>query len=142
MAFETKNDLGRLSVSDDLIADIIMKDMEAPSLKGRVWPATRHGRKIGDLPRVIDSEFGSNIDLDLHDDGTSFDIGFSVIVKFGVSIREVTSDLAGKLRDDICAQTGLRPAAVTIYIAGVKSKKIARRNTKVVFDDEGDVKRN
>ena len=110
MAIIRKTDLGEVKVTDQVVAGIISDIMTDPDMSDRIWPATEHGHRIGKkkwIAEIIDlgdSDLASNIDVSSDDSG-NVTIEFSVIVKFGLSIN----------------------------IAGVKSRQIAKRSTCTIY---------
>ena len=60
-------------------------------------------------------------------------IEFSVIVRFGVSIKTVTHEFSDRIADSMLYILGIKPTKIIINIAGVKSKQIARRNTRTIY---------
>ena len=135
MSIVKNTDLGEVKISDQVIAQIISDSMSTEGIKGKIWPATVHGRQIGVLPKIVDAEFASNIVIASKDDET-ITLEFSVIVKFGTSIRKITRALADTISDNMKYIIGITPSVITINIAGVKSKQIAKRNTKAVYKYE------
>ena len=135
MSLEKKTELGDVKISDQVIANIITKTMSAADYNEKIWPATLKGRQIGVLPKIVDAEFASNIIVELDDNDTVI-LEFSVITRFGVSIRRITRRLSDQIHDDIKYSLGLNASMITINIAGVKSRHIARRNTKAVYKYE------
>ena len=132
MSFARTTELGEVKISDQVIASIITEVISDQSVSERIWPATVHGRQIGVLPKIVDAEFASNIFSGSEEDGAIY-LEFSVIVKFGISIKKATKELADNIEDSMNYQLGIAPDVITINIAGVKSRHTARRNTKVVY---------
>lgn len=132
MALSTRTDLGEIRISDHVVAGIITDIMEEPDFYGKVWPATERGREFGRGPRIADSDFEIDIQTSA-DDLKSITIEFSVIVKFGISIKTTTHSLADHITDNMLYILGTRPSVIIINIAGAKSKHIARRNTRTIY---------
>jgi uncharacterized alkaline shock family protein YloU len=66
-------------------------------------------------------------------DSTHISLEFSIIVKFGSSISSITRKLADEIHREILTDLGLETTQITINIAGVRSRKVARRNAEVVY---------
>ena len=65
-------------------------------------------------------------------------IEFSVIMKFGASIRAVTRKVSDYICERVREFLPEEPIQITVDIAGVRSKQVARRNTKTVYRYESD----
>ena len=97
-----------------------------------MWPSTKKGRQIGSDAKFSISDFAGNIEVEPSFDGDSVDIEFSVIVKFGTSIRKLTDAVADYIADTIYQKQKKKPNQIKIRIAGVKSRQVARRNLEVI----------
>ena len=140
MTLSIKNDLGTISISNALFARMIYNGMELPECAGKMWPATRRGRQLGSVPKLNDTELSMNVEVHYNEE-QKICLEFSVIMLFGAGIRKTTAVLADHIADHIKKYSGRKPAEITINIAGVKSvksKHIAKRNTKVVYRYEAD----
>ncbi len=138
MALTKQTELGEISISNMVFAQIIFEGMRIPECRGKIWPATPRGRQIGIVPKYIDTEFSMYIDVDFNEEGR-VELEFSVITLFGISIKRTTKHLADYIAGAFVKYSGRTPAAITINIAGVRSRHKARRNTKVVYryEDNG-----
>jgi Uncharacterized protein conserved in bacteria len=132
MTLVKDNDLGSITISNLIFAQIIFDGMMQPECKDMVWPATKRGRQVGIVNKFTDNEFALYIDVDYDDEGRLV-IEFNVIMKFGVSIKKITKILADYIAREIKLDCGKNPSIITINIAGVKSRHKAKRNTKVVY---------
>lgn len=133
VAKETR--LGTISLSNEVFAQIIFDGMMQESCIDRIWPSTLRGRQVGVIDRFTDSEFALYITAE-RDADERIMLEFSVIVQFGLSIRNLTGILSDYIADRICELDGDKPSTITINIAGVRSRHKARRNTKVVYHYE------
>ena len=133
MGIRKENELGTLILSDELIAGIVSSAFTIDKINGFVWASTRHGRLIDrrDVPDA--QELAPSIDVKEREDGR-LELEFSVIVNFGTSIKRVTKILADAVRERIRDRLGLDAGAVIIDIAGVRSKQIAKRTTRIVYE--------
>ena len=132
MTLSRETELGTISVSNIIFAQLIAEAFNKDACKGRIWPATRRGRQIGSDQKFSISDFASCIEVEYSDDGENIDIVFSVIVRFGTSIRSLTNALADYVADAICQRQGRKPNQIRIRITGVRSRQVARRNLEVV----------
>ena len=127
-----ETELGTITISNLLFAQIIADSFKIESCTGKVWPSTKKGRQIGSDGKYNLSEFASNIEVERSLYGESVDIEFNIIVKFGTSIRNITDDISDYVAGVIYKKQGKKPNQIKIRIAGVKSRQVARRNLEVV----------
>ncbi len=143
MAIIKETELGVVKVSNQVVAGIISDIMADPDMSYKIWPATEHGHRIGkkkgfaEIIDMGDSDLASNIEVSSDKSG-NVTIEFSVIVKFGLSIKAITRSLADKIAESMHYVLGIKPSVIIINIAGVKSKQIARRNTRTIYKYESD----
>jgi len=127
-----ETELGDISISDIMFAQVISECFKSEICSGRVFPATKKGRQIGNDQKYSISEFAGHIETEKSFDGESVDLAFSVIVKFGTSIRSLTDALGDDIANQLEKKLGQKPRQIVIRITGVKSRQIARRNLEVI----------
>lgn len=132
MTVSKETNLGTITVSNLLFAQIIAESFRLEPCEGRVWPATKRGKQIGSDQKFSLSEFAGCIEAVASFNGESADLSFSIIVKFGVSIRRITDVIGDYVAERVCEKLGKKPSQITIRIAGVKSRQVARRNLEVI----------
>ena len=132
MTLSRETELGTITISNMLFAQIIADSFKEESCLGKVWPSTKKGRQIGNDGKYNLSEFAGNIEVERSFEGNSVDIEFNIIVKFGTSIANITNDISDYVADTIYKKQGKKPNQIKIRIAGVKSRQVARRNLEVV----------
>ncbi len=138
MSLKKTNDLGTISIANSVIAQIIFDGMEQEGCRNRIWPSTPRGRQIGKVARFMDTEFSMYLDPQ-YDQDERIHLEFSVLCRFGISIRQTTKVLADYIAETIKSYSGRYPAEIIINIAAVKTRnKKARRNTRVVYRYEAD----
>ena len=137
MSLTKSNDLGRIIISNSAFAQIITTAMTVPGCSGKIWPASKRGRQLGLVPKFNDTELSMYIDTGFNEDGR-ITVEFNVIVLFGAGIRRTTEILSDVICDRIRTMMGQKPAEITINISGIRSRYIARRNTKIVYHYETD----
>ena len=139
MALTRETNLGTISVSNLLFAQIIADSFKLDVCKGKVWPATKKGRQIGTDLKFKLSDFASAIEVEENAEHDGIELTFSLIVKFGTSIRAVSEAIIDDVAEAIEQKHGKKPYRIKIRVAGVKSKQIAKRNLEVVkhYDIEG-----
>lgn len=137
MSLHRENRLGIISISNNIFAAVIRDGMLIPDCRGRVWPATKKGKQIGNDAKVNLNDFGSSIEVEDDEDGP-MKIKFSIIIKFGSSISGITSSLSDYIAEAVGVITDKKTLQITIHVSGVKSRQIAKRNTEVIKTYEVD----
>ena len=132
MALKKETNLGTISLSNLFFAQMIADSFKLDACKGKVWPATKKGRQIGSNMKFSLSEFANAIKVEESEVPESIDIEFSVITKFGTSISGICEAVADHTADMVEKRHGKRPHQIKIWVTGVKSKQIAKRNLEVV----------
>lgn len=132
MTISRETDLGTISISNAIFAQIILDAFEQESCQGKVWPATKRGRQLGGDQMPSAADYGGYIEAERSFDGKTIDLEFSVIIRFGTSIRRVTEALGNFIAEEIREKQGRYPNQIKIRIAGVRSRQIARRNLEVI----------
>lgn len=134
MAISKRTDLGEVRISEQVAAGIILYIFDSPDMSDKIWPASERGREFGRMPRILDSDsdFASTIHT-VTDESGNLTIEFSVIVRFGVSIKTLTRELSDMIAERLHYILGIKPSKIIINIAGVKSRHIAKRNTRTIY---------
>lgn len=135
MTLSKETQMGTISISNSILAQIIFDGMRTPACVEKIWPATPRGRQIGMVHKYMDTEFSMYIETEKGEDGR-FILEFSVIAKFGISIGRTTQTLSDYIARDMKEIIGENPKQITINIAGIKSRNKVRGKTKVVYKYE------
>ena len=118
MALTKENEIGKITVSNNVIEDAVAMLCQEPDLYDRVWLAQKPG---------VYTKYNDNGDVELK---------VSVYIKFGKSIRETSTSLSNKLARLVEDKYGKKPATITINVAGIKSQNLYKRNIDVVLSYE------
>lgn len=132
MTLSRETELGTITVSNLLFAQIVADSFKLEGCRGKIWPATKKGKQIGSDMKFNLSEFANTIEVEEVPDDNRFDLEFHVIVKFGTSIRTVCEAVADEVAASIERKHGKKPRQIKIRVTGVKSKQVAKRNVEVV----------
>lgn len=132
MTLSKKTELGTISVSHLFFAQIIADSLQQESCAGKVWPATKRGRQIGNGQKINAGDLAGHIEVNAGEDGEGIDLEFSVITRFGASIQKLTDSLADDIADSLREKQGTPPRQIKIRITGVKSRQTARRELEVI----------
>ena len=127
--YKERNDYGTINVSDSVITDIIIDEIR--KYNGRIDITNSRGKPMPKLYKSVGGSSAANIEIALNDDGRP-DIRLHIVLKFGMSIKKTTDEIAENIRKQIKAAIGVNPAEITLIITGMISKKFARRNIEVV----------
>ena len=57
-------------------------------------------------------------------------------MRFGLSMKQVTDSLAGKIRKNMLKEVGVAPASAIIHVTGTLAKKMAPRDIEYRIDYE------
>lgn len=133
MTMMKATELGLITVSNSVFAEIINEVMQTEECAADMWVTMHQGRLVRMARALSDPDYVRDLSVRLNGNGRIC-LTFGVIVRFGVSIRQATRFAADEICARIYEQTGMIPAEITINIDGVRTrKKTARRSTKVVY---------
>lgn len=125
-------DMGMLTISNELIAEVLFEAAALPECAGSLWLSTPKGKIVASLDDAAALERNSLLRSSLDKSGHIV-LMFFVVTRFGASIRRVTKAASDYAASRLKSMTGCDVASVTILIAGVRSRHIVRRSTKVVY---------
>ena len=129
MSIMKTTDIGHITISDELISDILYETEDLDACRGKLWISSPNGtvgaRRLG-LVRKPDLKVSLDAENRIH-------LSFHVVMLFGTSIRLCTHAAADYIAKTIEELFGTPPAKITINIAGVKSKHVVKRSTKVEY---------
>lgn len=132
MTIARETDLGRISISNAIFAADHHGRHGTGKLPRKGLAVHQAGTPAGRRADADAADYGSHIEAERSLDGESIDLEFSIIIRFGTSIRRVTDALGGFIAQAIYEKQGRYPHQVKIRIAGVRSRQIARRNLEVI----------
>lgn len=115
MSLSIKNDLGSISVSDDVIASIA--GMSAIECYGIVGMAAK--RASDGLFEMIGRE-NLRRGIVVTTEGDAIVIGLYVIMQFGVSIHAVSESLRDTVKYAVENLVGARVKAINIFVQGIR----------------------
>lgn len=132
MTLSKTTELGTITVSDIIFAQMIDRSLKLPDCRDKIWPATKKGRQIGNEQKVNVSELAHEIEIEPSFDGENVEITFYVIIKFGAGIKMITDTISEFIAETALQKLGRKPDVIRIRIVGIKSRNIAKRNLEVV----------
>lgn len=133
MTFERKNEFGTIKLNDSIFAQIVQTGIA--KCGGRAFPASEKGKLLGGQgvkPGI--GEITSNIKI--KDEEEFYKLEFCIIMSFGASISETTKDILDYAEYEMKGLLPDKKGKIILRIVGIKSKKIAERNIKVVREYE------
>ena len=121
MALNRNTDLGKITIHDKVFENIIADSCQKPSVYDKIWLAQRPNIKAA------------------YDEEGNLELSFSVYVKFGRSIREISGELADIVRESIKVRTGDNVKTIYINVAAVRANNLVRRNMniEIIYSDDG-----
>ncbi len=123
MFIKSKNEFGNIHIDKRVIEKIVKYTIkDNPEV---VCLTNSKGQAVINLISAnIDSYL---VDVRKSDEGNIM-IRLYVILKFGVSIKHITHKMIKEIRQNMLESTGMMPQTIFIYIKGIKSRKIAKRD--------------
>lgn len=116
MALHRETEYGRITVSNELFREAILRAFKLPACDENIWPANKLSVNAS------------------YDEAGRIKLEFSAVVKFGSSIGEMCKILSDYLAEEIFARSGKYPSSITVHIVGVKSKNTVKRSMEVVCE--------
>lgn len=132
MSISKTTELGKITVLNTFFARLIMKSLKQDRFRGKVWPASSKGRRfIGDQ-KVNLYELAREIKAGPSSEGGGLDLEFSVVIRFGAGIAELTDAISDDIASMIEEKSGSKPHCIKIKIVGIKSRQIVKRDMEVI----------
>ena len=119
MALEINNDLGHISISDDVIASVA--GGTAVSCYGIIGMASKNQVKDG-ITEILGKENYSKGIIVKKDDGKLV-IDLYIIVMYGTKISEIANNVQSSVKYQIEKTLGVKVDEVNIFIQGIKVNK-------------------
>lgn len=134
MTLSKNTELGQITVSDQIFADMLIDAAKSDECEGKVWPSTKRGKIIPENGRSYPADVASVIDVSKGADGESeyLLLDIYVVIKFGAGIKKVVEDLCSHIAGTIMERQGAIPVHINVHVTGVKSKQVARRDLLVL----------
>ena len=122
-----QTDMGKITLPKSVIGNIVMDVVD--SFDGNVILSDSKGRIHKLAYKLGTKEEANNIEVEMTEGG--IDIRVYVILRFGMSIKNITHNLIDELRSEIKQASGITAVNISIVVTGMMSKKIAPRNIEV-----------
>mgnify|MGYP000893731417 FL=1 len=119
MALEIKNDLGHVSISDDVIASVA--GGTAVSCYGIIGMASKNQVKDG-ITEILGKENYSK-GIKVKKDEGKLIIDLYIIVMYGTKISEIANNVQSSVKYQIEKTLGVKVDEVNIFIQGIKVNK-------------------
>lgn len=132
MTLSKNTELGQITVSDQIFASMLVEAARSPECEEKVWPSTKRGKIIPESSRSYLSDVASVIDVYKDDDDRFLNLDIYVVIKFGAGIKKVVECLCSHMANAMMERQGAMPVHMNVYVTGVKSRQVARRNLLVI----------
>lgn len=132
MSLMKATDLGIITISNDVFADILEETAEDAAFEELIWPATPKGRIVQHGALFTDAPYEDSLRAEF-DDRERIRLRIYVVVRFGISIRRITRAFSDAIASRIRDRFGEDPCEIEICVSGIRSKQTARRNLKVKY---------
>lgn len=119
MALEIKNDLGHVSISDDVISSVA--GGTAVSCYGIIGMASKNQVKDG-ITEILGKENYSK-GIKVKKDDSRLVIDLYIIVMYGTKISEIANNVQSSVKYQIEKTLGVKVDEVNIFIQGIKVNK-------------------
>ena len=119
MALEIKNDLGHVSISDDVIASVA--GGTAVSCYGIIGMASKNQVKDGITEILRKENYAKGINVKKDEDKLVIDL--YIIVMYGTKISEIANNVQSSVKYQIEKTLGVKVDEINIYIQGIKVNK-------------------
>ena len=123
--YTVRTDIGKIVIQNNSIREIVKKAVD--DLGGRVSITNKKGR-----PQGLFGDDSRDIEIEIIDGRLS--IKTYIVIRFGISIHNVTSRIMDSVCSDIELLTGQKPASITINVAGVMVIRGLRSNTDFEYE--------
>lgn len=130
--FDIETKLGDIHFSSNIVNKIVEKAVE--DCGGKAMLHNYKGALMDVMPgwaskMNLYDESISSVEVINHESG--YIVKVYVVIKFGSSIKAVTSQIIDSIYENTELIIGEKPKYVTVNVTGVMSKNIAKRNIKV-----------
>ncbi|WP_027398515.1 Asp23/Gls24 family envelope stress response protein [Anaerovorax odorimutans] len=127
MFYKIETSDGNISIEKVVVGRIITQTVD--SFHGKVLLSNHKGKSRGIVAKIGGIDDINYMDIELGEEG--LDIKIYVVIKFGTSIKTVTKLLIQEIKKNIEEYASIKVNSVSIIVAGMVSKQIARRNIEV-----------
>lgn len=131
MILQKETHLGRITVTDKVFSEMLLSLMEEDEFKDRIWAATKKGKIIQRGAAFADSDISSMLRIE-RDKEERLCLDLSTVVRFGLSINEITEALSDRIAKLIEIHDGKPPGKITIEVTGIKGATVQKRNIEMI----------
>ncbi|MDR0518489.1 MAG: Asp23/Gls24 family envelope stress response protein [Clostridiales Family XIII bacterium] len=124
MLYKEKTDRGKIKFGGNIVGCIARRVIA--DTDGRALAADSRGRIVKDRHGAGDEQV-----VDAHIEGGALHVKMYIVVRFGSSISKVTGDIDRAFREAVPAITGLDVGELSIFVKGLISKNVTKRNIEV-----------
>lgn len=133
MAIEKKNNLGTIKLDDYIFAQLIQTGLS--KCDGKAFHASEKGKLLGN--QGIKSGIGDiTSNIKIGEEGNKYILEFFIVTLFGASISETTQEILDYIEYEMKGLFPEKGGRLILRIVGIKSKRIAPRDIKIVREYE------
>lgn len=125
---ENNEEYGTITINLNAIRQLIFATLQTYS--GKLYLTNSKGKQKMNIYKNEDIGNPNDIDVEIMDEDV--DIKIYMIMRFGVIIKKTSEKIMDAIAEQLELALGHKPKRITIYITGVFSKKIAKRDIKVI----------
>lgn len=129
--FLLKTDLGEISIAKQVIGKIVVDAVDA--FDGKVMISNHKGKISKVAARIGGSDETSQMEITFGEQG--IDVRLFIVIRFGTSITMVTNQLIDEIHNNISLMMGKEPNSVSVVVAGMISKNVAKRHIEVTTNE-------
>lgn len=115
---------GHVEMGRNVIGRIVAEAVD--SFGGKVMLSNSKGRVLAQSKKVGGVDKTDYMEVFQGKDG--LEIHINIVIRFGVSISSITGELIREIQNELVRHLGVEAAHISIMIAGILSKQLARRN--------------
>ncbi|MEA4923494.1 MAG: Asp23/Gls24 family envelope stress response protein [Eubacteriaceae bacterium] len=124
----TTTEYGKITVTRHAVGLVVLEAVKKQRKKVHI--SNHKGRITGLMGRISGMDDIDNIDITFDEKGVP-SIKFFVIIRFGSSITRTTNSLIEDIHNGVRTFLGVEPDSISVVVAGMISKNIAKRNIEV-----------
>ncbi|MDR0596325.1 MAG: Asp23/Gls24 family envelope stress response protein [Clostridiales Family XIII bacterium] len=124
MLYKERTEKGKIKFGGNIIGGIARRVIA--DTDGRALAADSRGRIVKGLNGAGDDQV-----VDAGIEGGALNVKLYIVVRFGSSISKVTADIDRAFREAVPAITGLDVGELNIFVKGLISKNVTKRNIEV-----------
>ena len=124
-------EIGEIEISRSVLTRVVLDAVQA--MDGQVLVTNKKGKLQGTGGR-FGGDAADTIEIEV--EGDRILIRLHALMRFGLSMQQLSDTLSERIRKGIVKVTGIAPSTVIIHVTGTLSKKVAPRDIEYRTDYE------